>query len=125
MPRSDCEFQLDDLKDYFSVPAKQAAKKLNIGITKLKLVCRQLGTCIASVFEKNLGTLGLIWVEQESAVGPTAPCGPPRRSHSPSWLLECARKAFCAWYAVVFPKQCSYWFLTSRPDRASGEQACG
>lgn len=42
-PKVDIEFTLDDIKKYFNIPAKQAAKKLNIGITKLKLVCRHLG----------------------------------------------------------------------------------
>lgn len=37
------EFTVEDIQKYFNIPAKQAAKRLNIGITKLKLVCRQLG----------------------------------------------------------------------------------
>ena len=90
LPKPDTEFTMDDIKKYFNIPAKQAAKKLNIGITKLKLVCRHLGTTPFLSLASSQGS----YLEQVCGDGPIAHCvlpprNPPRRSR-----LVCARKGF-------------------------------
>jgi len=37
------QLTVEDLEQYFDIPAKEAASKLHIGITKLKQACRELG----------------------------------------------------------------------------------
>jgi hypothetical protein len=45
---SDSVVKLEHLLQLFCFPAKEAATKLQIGVTKLKTVCRRLGMCLCS-----------------------------------------------------------------------------
>jgi hypothetical protein len=43
---SDRNLTLENLLPLFRFPAKEAAKRLDIGVTKLKSLCRQFGRCL-------------------------------------------------------------------------------